>query len=290
MSRTILNPEYANDLNGLFDGSGSIDAGSINSNTTITAEGNITTAANMECVSLNASGNITADGNIIADGNMECVSIAVSGELSTPLIGVYNPTTETDFINLTCPNSNILAIGNGSGTSAYNGELLCSAIGASGIITCATTGYVNSPTVALYLNETTTFVNLGCGGSNELTVGQSQSNGTITCGTVNATSYAGGIASLFVSSVAVAEIFAGTSIPYTYTIPNFVGNGTTTAYIVSSNLQTGVAPGSQSTYFVWSVSFNSATATDTTVNVLVSNVSTSTIGASTYNISIMAMN
>jgi hypothetical protein len=262
-ARTILNPPLINELNDLFNGTGTSDI----SASTITATGNITT-----------------------DANMSCVDIAVSGELSTPLVGIYNTTTETDFINLSCPNSNILAIGNGSGVDAYNGELLCASAGLSGDLTCATTGGVISPTVSLYLDETTTFVNLGCSASNELTVGQSQPNGTITCGTVNATSYSGGIASLFVSSVSVAEIFAGTSIPYTYTIPNFVGNGTTTAYTISSNLQTGVAPGSQTNYFIWSVSFNSATATDTTVNVLVSNPSASTIGASTYNISIMAMN
>jgi len=251
------------------------------------SSGNATFTPGASGVSVNNG--ITATGNITTEANMSCVDIAVSGELSTPLVGIYNTTTDTDFINLTCPNSNILAIGNGSGANASNGELLCNSIEASGIITCTTTGGVTAPTVALYLNETTTYVDLGCSASNELTVGQSQPNGTINCGTVNATSYAGGIASLFVESVEVPEIFTGTSVPYTYVIPNFVGSDTT-AYTISSNLQTDTAPGSQTTFFVWSVSYNSATATDTTVNVLVSNLSPATVGASTYNISIMAMN
>jgi len=241
MSRTILNPEYANDLNGLFDGSSAIDAGSINSNTTITAEGNITTAANMECVSLSAGGNVAADGYITAGS-----TITADGDISA------GGNVAADA-NVSCVS--VIATGN---VTASTGNVSCVSVLAGGNV--AADGYI---TAGSYITAT---------------------------GTITGASFAGGIASLFVSSVSVAEIFAGTSIPYTYVIPNFVGNGTTTAYTISSNLQTGVAPGSQTTYFIWSVSFNSTDGQDTTVNVLVSNPSANTIGASTYNISIMAMN
>jgi hypothetical protein len=205
MSRTILNPEYANDLNGLFDGSGTIDTRAIDV-ASIAASSNITspsfgvvgspstTFTNLTC----SGGNTLAIGNgaggsasngILDVGTVNCAGTVSAGtSVSTPLAGIYNSTTTTSFINLSCPNSNILAIGNGTGVNAYNGDLLCSDIGASGAITCATTGSIVTPSLAFYVDTTTNFVNL-TGSGNVLSVGNSSgtvgaSNGTVRCSSI----------------------------------------------------------------------------------------------------------
>lgn len=133
-----------------------------------------------------SSSNGTLDvGSIVCSGTISAES---TGTISTPLVGVYNPTTSTNFINLSCPNSNILAIGNGTGANASNGDLLCSDIGVSGVITCATTGSIVSPSLAFYVNTTDNFVNLS-GSGNVLSVGNSSgvvgaSNGTVRCSSI----------------------------------------------------------------------------------------------------------
>jgi hypothetical protein len=138
----------------------------------------------------NGAGGNTSNGTLDV-GGIVCsgiISAETAGSVSTPIVGVYNPTTTTDFINLSCPNSNILAIGNGTGVNAYNGDLLCSDIGVSGAITCATTGSIVSPSLAFYVNTTDNFVNL-TGSGNVLSVGNSSgtvgaSNGTVRCSSI----------------------------------------------------------------------------------------------------------
>jgi hypothetical protein len=138
----------------------------------------------------NGAGGNTSNGTLDV-GAINCsgiITAETAGSVSTPIVGVYNPTTTTNFINLSCPNSNILAIGNGSGVNAYNGDLLCSDIGVSGAITCATTGSIVSPSLAFYVNTTDNFVNL-TGSGNVLSVGNSSgtvgaSNGTVRCSSI----------------------------------------------------------------------------------------------------------
>ena len=207
MSRTILDPQYANDLNGLFDGSGAISTGTIDTSF-LAASASVTspsfgvvgspstTFTNLTCPAGNTlaigngsgagASNGTLDvGDINASG---IITSEVGGGISSASYGVYNSTTTTSFINLTCPNSNILAIGNGSGASASNGDLLCNDIGVSGVITCATTGSIVSPSLAFYVDTTTNFVNL-TGSGNVLSVGNSSgvvgaSNGTVRCSSI----------------------------------------------------------------------------------------------------------
>jgi hypothetical protein len=88
MSRTILNPEYANDLNGLFDGSGSIDSGSItatsitgstiSSLTSLNAIGNIN-GANLAVVNVAGTGNLTIGGTAVMGGNITGANLSVVG-------------------------------------------------------------------------------------------------------------------------------------------------------------------------------------------------------------------
>ena len=138
----------------------------------------------------NGAGGNTSNGTLDV-GAINCsgiITAETAGSVSTPIVGVYNPTTTTNFINLSCPNSNILAIGNGTGVNAYNGDLLCSDIGVSGAITCSTTGSIVSPSLAFYVDTTTNFVNL-TGSGNVLSVGNSSgtvgaSNGTVRCSSI----------------------------------------------------------------------------------------------------------
>jgi hypothetical protein len=123
--------------------------------------------------SINASGTITSE---------------VGGSISSTIYGLYNSTTTTDFVNLSCPNSNILAIGNGSGANASNGTLDVSSIEFSGSLSGSTTASITVPELAFYVNTTTDFVNL-TGSGNQLSIGNSSgtvgaSNGTVRCASI----------------------------------------------------------------------------------------------------------
>jgi hypothetical protein len=282
MSRTILNPEYANDLNGLFDGAGTSN---ISAGTFTTTIGGTSTfdavlmAGDCTCNTTITSTAFILDGNGSTDTPTITTNVASNLVLSTVAdsgITLSSPSGSATFT----PGASGVSVDNSitaatfttsvAGTSTFDDVLIAGVLNCDSTITAD--GVITAPSFTTSVGGTSTFDSVDI-------------VDTLTC-----TTYAGGIGKLFVSSVGVAEIFAGTSIPFTYVIPNFVGNGTTTAYTISSNLQTGVAPGSQTTYFIWSVSFNSTDGQDTTVNVLVSNAGANTVGASTYNISIMAMN
>ena len=116
MARTILDPQYANDLNGLFDGTGTINTGVITC-AGVVSSGNISTTGTMTAgTGITATtGNITATtGNIFATGAM------TAGTGITATTGNITATTG----NITATTGNIIATtGN---INASNGSITAS--------------------------------------------------------------------------------------------------------------------------------------------------------------------
>jgi hypothetical protein len=157
MSRTILNPEYANDLNGLFDGSGTIDTGAIDASN-ITATTEVTTP---QVVFPFGTINGTAGGacNITSDG-----------------LALFN--ASGDVIVLSVPSVNTLTVGDGTTTGIINTSQL---ILASTSFTGTSGGSLNilpdNGSIALFNSSSN--VSLTCVGSDSLTIGTGTTTGII---------------------------------------------------------------------------------------------------------------
>jgi len=140
MSRTILNPEYANDLNGLFDGSGTIDTssittGSVNTNQLILTQTGSANDVIASCL---------ADGVIDVAGTVSSNALACNGNLT-----LYNATDSTDNVTVNCNADNTLniyqnpsSVGNnvgiqclGSGILNVIGNVSCNTISGNGTLT-----------------------------------------------------------------------------------------------------------------------------------------------------------
>ena len=199
-ARTILNPPLINELNGLFDGTTSIDVLSIESATTISADGDIGTAANMSCVSLSASGTISADGDIGTAANVSCVSLSASGNITAnEFIVDGNSSTSTPSITTNSANNFVVSTASNSGLtiSSSSGNATFTP-GASGV---SVNNGITASTFTTSVGGTSTFDDVSI-------------EGTLTCSsTVNATELAinGGIINAFVlvSITGMPEIPAG---------------------------------------------------------------------------------
>lgn len=284
MSRTILDPQYANALNGLFDGSGSIDIADLTCTAIVT-----------EFINSDTNLSLAADNGVVNIGGNS--------------IGLINKTTPANSISLTMPAPNTLGVngaiqlisGANSVSLSYAPSNVLSVIGGikssgsvitqniqsdTNITVNASSGVVNIITgsIGLFSADATSSLSLACVG------GAFTVSGGVGAG-VTAPLYRGGLGKV-IFTYALPTIFSGTAITFTEVIPNFVGNATTTAYVISSNLVNGVAPTSQSNLFTYAVSFNSTDGTDTTVNVLITNPTTLTIGTTgdSTQMSIIAMN
>ena len=129
MSRTILEPQYANDLNGLFNGSTPINVSSVNIGTspsnvvlsvnapgslivggTVTATGGIS-AQNGVCVLGNAANSIQltgTNGNLSLGGGITANSATINGVCNATSFGVTNG---SNTISLQCNSPSVLTVG-----------------------------------------------------------------------------------------------------------------------------------------------------------------------------------
>lgn len=172
MSRTILNPEYANDLNGLFDGTGTIDTGSISTTGTINATGAVTTTQLvLDCGIINGG-----DGggfNMISDN------------------GIVNIFNGSSSVPLECSNDNQLTVGDGTTTGVIiTSQLTLPCADFSGISGGGLNIIPDNGTMNLFNGSSS--VPLLCNGNNSLVVGNGTTTGAITtsqitlaCGTIN---------------------------------------------------------------------------------------------------------
>ena len=172
MSRTILNPEYANDLNGLFDGTGAIDTATITTTGTINATGAVTTTQLvLPCGTIN--GDDAGGFNFISDNGT---------------INIFNGSSS---VSLDCSSSNELTVGNGTTT----GSIVTSQLNLpSSSFTGNSGGGLNitpsNGTIQIFNGSSS--VPLVCSGSNSLLVGNGSTTGAITttqlvlnCGTIS---------------------------------------------------------------------------------------------------------
>ena len=174
MSRTILNPEYANDLNGLFDGTGTIDTGSISTTGTINATGAVTTTQLvLPCGVINGT-----------DGG---------GFNITPDNGILNLFDGSSSVSLECNGNNSLVVGNGTTTGIITtSQVILPASSLTGIDGGGLNILPDNGTMNLFNGSSS--VPLLCNGNNSLVVGNGTTTGAITttqltlaCGTINGT-------------------------------------------------------------------------------------------------------
>ena len=143
--------------------------------------------------------------------------------------GVFGPTGTitleySDTINVqmssSTSNTNTLIVGTVDEIGMASGTIQCGTVNCSSLNVSAS-GEVIAPLIALFDGDTSIYVNIGCSGSNTLTVGQTESNGAILCGSITASSSIGaqtitagtGISSTTGSIVATAgSVEAGTTI------------------------------------------------------------------------------
>ena len=104
-------------------------------------------------------------------------NVFATTEVSTPIVGISNSTTPTNYVQLTCGSQNGLSVGQGSGTSASSGAISCSNVFASVEVSAPTLGIPNA-------TIPTNFINLVCPSQNTLSIGQGSSNGTLTCASI----------------------------------------------------------------------------------------------------------
>lgn len=194
MSRTILNPEYANDLNGLFDGTGTIDTGAIDSSN-ITATTTVTTPQVVfPCGTVNG----------LAGG---ALNISSNG------LALFNPSSAVTVLSV--PYANNLTVGDGTTTGIVNTSQL---VLASASFTGTNGGSLNilpdNGSIALFNGSSS--VSLTCVGSDSLTIGTGTTNGvinvsqaTLPCGTLNGN--AGGALNIITEDgIAVFSTISGT--------------------------------------------------------------------------------
>ncbi len=117
MSRTILNPEYANDLNGLFNGGGEIDTGSISAGTITVGTGNNVCSIQSTAFNTLAIGGANS-------GDFVCGDINASGITSSLSFTVGSG---NNVCGISSPALNTLGIGASSG-----GTLVCNVITLNG--------------------------------------------------------------------------------------------------------------------------------------------------------------
>ena len=275
MARTILDPQYANDLNGLFDGTGTINTSSIDANVVSISGNGSTSAPYLSTNSLNNLVVSTATGSgltlstpagsttISSDANSSFVvrgAITATGSL-TAESGVCSLGLAPQSVTLTGTAGNLSVAG---GVTA-NGATI------NGNITA--TGNINASNGSITASQTVTGLTL---------VAQS---GIICTGNIQGTTFGGGIGQVVVRGAMPGTISPNGS--YTFSnieIPGFIGYSATTSYVVSQNITT-----SPPIPFIYSVSYAGTTPTSTLVDVLVMNVGTLSYNTE-INFSIIAMN
>jgi len=303
MSRTILDPQYANSLNGLFDGTTPIDVSSIVA-TSVSLTGNGSTVSSS--LSTNTGNNMvvsTPSGSGITLSNGAGATtisstgggaITVGGSITTS--GVYvngNQSTVSPSLSTNIDNNMVVSTPSGSGItlSTNAGATTISSTGAGELTVggsvvaenALTVGTVNPAGIVIFQlasSDPTNYVDMNVSSTNPNYVNISSG---ITTGTIIANSFSGGIAKYLVTGAApgnIAGYATGSFSPFELT--NFVGNGTTTAYTVSSN--------SGALFLIYTVAFSSQSGTSTDVTVSYYNSSANTITAPSLSFSIIAMN
>jgi hypothetical protein len=293
MSRTILDPQYANSLNGLFDGTTPIDVSSIVA-TSVSLTGNESTVS--PSLSTNSGNNMvvstpSGSGITLSSGAGATTisstgggAITVGGSITTS--GVYvngSESTVSPSISTNIGNNMVVSTPTGSGItlSSGAGATTISSTGGGAI----TVGGSVSSTEYIITNGTDS-VNLQCTAADTLTINPGAAGVLVVGGNISGTTFSGGIGSVLVTGASPGNIAIGGSYLFTnVTIPNFIGTSYT-SYVVTGNYA-----GTPSLPFVYSALFNGYDGTGGTyVDVQVMNVSSTNSYDVSINFSIIAMN
>jgi len=282
MSRTILDPEYANSLNGLFNGTTPIEVSTVE----------IGIPPNQVLLACQSNGVLTVGGDAKITGS----------DLTLGLPG-------SDVV-LSCNANDSLVVGGfvtaTSGLTAQNGTLTLGVSPAAVVLT-GTTGYLEvagsilaeaSLTVGssiipgtvnfqLSSSDPSNFVNMNVSSTNPNYVNISSG---ITTGEIISDTYRGGIGYLNsyvtpTSTISPGGFYTNAAV----IIPNFIGSATS-AYVISINTSTDPAiPYNQ---FVPSVAFVAAQVPTNSTIVSVQILNASTLPVNSYDVyfSIIAMN
>jgi hypothetical protein len=208
-------------------------------------------------------------------------SVVLTGSNNTLSVGSGNSNLES---------GNFASTGtiNATGSISTSGSIFTSSqVVASGNISGANVGCVNlTATGNITATVSTTIGGIGLTGSgNTLSIGDGNSNlqcGAISAGaTVTSTAFRGGLGKV-VFTVNVPALGPVASYVASATIPNFVGNGTTTAYVVNAYLSTMAL-------FV-GASYSSDDGVNTVVDVTFTSGAGGTGALNGYLISVIAMN
>ena len=170
MSRTILDPQYANDLNGLFDGTGSLATGTITTGTITVGSGN--NVCSIQSTAFNTLGIGGAN-----SGDFVCGDITAANSITSP--SVIGSTTVTvgsgsNVCSIQSPAFNTLGIGGSNG-----GDIVCGDITAANSITSPSV--TGSITVTVGSGSST--CSISSSAFNTLSVGGS-SSGIVACGSL----------------------------------------------------------------------------------------------------------
>ena len=270
MSRTILDPQYANDLNGIFNGTGEIDtnvvvlsgSGSTSSPYLSTNSGNnmvVSTATGSGLTLSTPVGSTTissnANNSLVVGGTISTTEVIISG----------GGATDEPYFSTNSGNNMVVSTATGSGLT------LSTPAGSTTISSNANNSFVVNGSITA--SQTVTGLTL---------VAQS---GIICTGNIQATTFGGGIGMTVVRGALPGTISPNGS--YTFPnieIPGFIGYSAATSYVVSPNVTT-----SPPIPFIYSVSYAGTTPTSTLVDVLVMNVGTLSYNVE-LNFSIIAMN
>jgi hypothetical protein len=181
MSRTILNPEYANDLNGLFDGSGSTSVSA--SSFVVTGNG----ATSVPSISTNSSNNLvvsTASNSGLTisspDGNTTIIPesgyLAVSANLQVPTLLISgNGSTSTPILSTTSSNNVVVSTASGTGLTLSNPSGAVNFIPQVGYL--AVSGVLDASTFQVSGNGTTSKPTITTNSGNNLVVSTVNNSG-----------------------------------------------------------------------------------------------------------------
>jgi hypothetical protein len=294
MSRTILDPKYANDLNGLFDGTGtSIVQELVIANPTLT--GNIV----LTCLDngfLQLNGGINAEADITTTGNVNGAysdfgqssanQFNVVGTTATPATVYLNSApsqtiTDANSLNLTYTDPTTGDPVDCEINAAYGQFGQCSTNQVN-VLSAATVNLNSGPATILgaSVNELSlSYVDPGTGVSVDCAINTAYGQ----FGQVSSGLYRGNGIGKLVESVAIPSLTSTSTFPFTATIPNFVGSATT-AYCASYSPSGGGAP------YGIGIQFTSTNNVNTIVTLNITNPSSTTLGAATVTLSIIALN